>query len=307
MISANPSAHFRTATRRLDRTLARCAASPSVKAVHHLRTGTRRLEAVLETLLNESADTKSAKKLHKSADSLVHLLHKMRHRAGVVRDADVYLEMLRELRRKALAGQVRGRVRADASRPAGPAFLRECRALEADLAQRRAAAAARLQQRAEKWQRKLQARVEAVIEADPPPSRSSRDGARNSAGEIALASFRRLCESMPQLDARNLHDFRKGAKRARYQAETADDATSRRIAAQLKRLQDAIGLWHDWLALVEEARAAVDTASPLIRRLERLRDHRYRDALRAASQARARLLGGGKRKEAAGAAHRRAA
>jgi len=96
--------------------------------VHHLRTGTRRLEAALETLLQEPANAKSARQLHKSARSLDHLLHKIRRRAGVVRDADVHMEMLRELRRRALAGQVRGRVRAGASPHAGSAFLRECRA-----------------------------------------------------------------------------------------------------------------------------------------------------------------------------------
>lgn len=307
MNSANPSAHFRSSARQLNATLGRCAARPSEKPVHHLRTGTRRLEAALKTLLNEPADAKKSKHLRQSAGVLTQFLHKMRHRAGVVRDADVHLEMLRELRRKALAGRVRARVHGKASRHAGSAFLRECRALEAELAQRRAAAAARLQHRAEKWQRRLQARVEAVLEADPPPSRSSQNVARNSAGENALASFRRLCERMPQLDERNLHDFRKEAKRARYQAETADDARSRRIAAQLKRLQDAIGLWHDWLALAEEAQTAVGATSALMRRLESLRDHRYRDALRAAGQARVRLLGGGNRPRAAEGAHRRAA
>jgi CHAD domain-containing protein len=307
MNPANPSAHFRSAASRLDRVLAHCAARPSEKPVHHLRTGIRRLEAALETLLQEPANAKGARQLHQSARSLDHLLHKIRRRAGVVRDADVHMEMLRELRRKALAGQLRGPVRAGASPHAGSAFLRECRALEAELAWRRAAAAGRLQHRAEKWQRRLQARVEAVLKADPPPSRSSQTVARNSAGEIALASFRRLCERMPQLDERNLHDFRKAARRARYQAETAADAGSRRIAAQWKRLQDKIGVWHDWLALAEQARAVMHAASPLVRRLESLRDRRYRDALRAARRARTRLLEGGHRTEAAGTVRRSAA
>lgn len=288
----NSFAHFRSAATRLDGALSQCAAHPSAHPVHRLRTGTRRVEAALETLRSRQIDGKNARRLRKTAASLDRLLRKMRRRAGAVRDADVHLEMLRNLRRQALAQRGRNPLPSSRSRHAASELLRECRIVEAELAHRRTAAAARLQQHAARWQPKLAARAEAVLVADPGQNHSDSgpDLLRDSAGALALASFARLCRRMPELHTRNLHDFRKGAKRARYQAEAGEDACSRRIALQLKRLQDAIGLWHDWLALADEARAAVEPSSPLLRRLETLRDRHYRVALRTAQQMRLRLL-----------------
>ncbi len=67
-----------------------------------------------------------------------------------------------------------------------------------------------------------------------------------------------LADAMPLLDAENLHDFRKATKKARYVAESgARERNSSSVAKALKRIQDAIGDWHDWLCLAEEAKTAL--------------------------------------------------
>ena len=305
----NPLQHsgdFAAAAARLSHTLSRCALRPGETSVHHLRTGTRRVEAALETLRTQQPHPVEA-----VAAPLQKLLHKMRHRAGAVRDADVQLALLRTLRQQATA--VRARCTSgspQARRAAG--LIRACRALEAALAKRRAASASALQHRAAKWQHRLDARAGAVLHADPQMPQQTEDAAKDSAGDIALRSFVRLCQATPVLDASTLHGFRKGAKRARYQAEAGSDARSRRIAAQLKQMQDAIGAWHDWLALSEQARqlATPDAASTtlLVRRLETRRDRQYRAALRVTGQLQARLLAAAARHASSGGdTHRRAA
>jgi CHAD domain-containing protein len=52
----------------------------------------------------------------------------------------------------------------------------------------------------------------------------------------------------------NLHEFRKRIKKIRYVAEIhGADPKCARIAAQVKKAQDAIGEWHDWHVLARTA------------------------------------------------------
>ena len=84
-----------------------------------------------------------------------------------------------------------------------------------------------------------------------------------SADAVALEDFVRAADAMPLLDAENLHDFRKATKKARYVAESgAEGQAYSSVAKALKRVQDAIGEWHDWLCLREEAEAALGKDAP---------------------------------------------
>jgi CHAD domain-containing protein len=98
---------------------------------------------------------------------------------------------------------------------------------------------------------------------------------------------------MQQLDAGNLHDFRKGAKKARYIAESAaEDAHALAIGKALKKLQDEIGDWHDWLVLGDEARAALgDEGKALIAMIDRERDQHYVSSMKTVTRMRGRLMG----------------
>ena len=98
---------------------------------------------------------------------------------------------------------------------------------------------------------------------------------------------------MQQLDAGNLHDFRKGAKKARYMAEAdGDEEHAGMVGKALKKLQDEIGDWHDWMVLAEEAeRALGDHGLELTARIEQQRDEHFITAMKTTERMRGRLLG----------------
>ena len=76
-------------------------------------------------------------------------------------------------------------------------------------------------------------------------------------------------------------------------AETAsNDEHADAVGKALKRLQDEIGDWHDWLVLAEEAhRALGDHGVELIAHIEKERDRHYALALKIAERMRGRLMG----------------
>ena len=69
-----------------------------------------------------------------------------------------------------------------------------------------------------------------------------------------LSEFGEIAAVFPVFDEGNLHDFRKRIKKVRYVAEICGaDPMCGRIAAQVKKAQDAIGEWHDWHVLAGTA------------------------------------------------------
>ncbi len=268
---------FSAVASRLEGTLGRCEDAPEVGAIHHVRTGSRRLEAALEGLERE---TRGSAALCKSAAKLRKLLKRMRRRAGVVRDLDVHRGLLQKM-------VAEGKVGAD--RDGGEGIGGEIGRLDAELERRREGKAAKFQQRAGCWREKLKERsaavVEAALEAGDPP-------AGVEAGDLAQESFAALCGENPILDAGNLHAFRKGAKRARYIAEGGEDVRSRRTAQRLKRVQDAIGMWHDWVVLCEEAReSSGGEETELVKRIEARCERQFWSAMKTTERARRELLG----------------
>ncbi len=143
---------------------------------------------------------------------------------------------------------------------------------------------------ARKWAGKLDGHLAAIEEA----MRSRRQ--RRSSGDAAvhaLEAFARLAAHMQQLHAGNLHDFRKGAKKARYMAEAGgDDEYAGAVGKALKKLQDEIGDWHDWLVLAEEAQKALgDQGLELTARIEAQRDEHFASAMKTTERMRGRLMG----------------
>jgi CHAD domain-containing protein len=109
------------------------------------------------------------------------------------------------------------------------------------------------------------------------------------AESVALEAFVRAADEMPVLDAENLHDFRKATKKARYIAESGARGE---VATALKRIQDAIGEWHDWLCLLEEAKSALGEDRPdLTGAFEREMERHFAAALKTTHTLRARLIG----------------
>jgi len=91
--------------------------------------------------------------------------------------------------------------------------------------------------------------------------RKLRNRLRKVSGEMNLGRIDPLRMAFAQLprptsanlSEKELHACRIAAKRARYLAELSDSATAKTFIEELKRAQDAVGEWHDVLKLTERA------------------------------------------------------
>jgi hypothetical protein len=83
-----------------------------------------------------------------------------------------------------------------------------------------------------------------------------------------------------------LHQYRIAVKRARYAAEFAPKSTeAAQFITQLKRLQDAVGNWHDWLTLTQTASKQIGevSQSSLVAALHNVTSGKFRHAVAALS------------------------
>jgi CHAD domain-containing protein len=226
--------------------------------VHGFRTGTRRLQTLLQELAPES--DRNQKKLLK-------LLSRARKRAGKVRDLDVQLAALRRLkisqepRRKTQLMRSLIELRARHEKKLGKALdrvtIREIRK--------------RLKRAAEDFN----------LERKRDP----------------LAVARKMLERVDQPDAPltepSLHRYRILGKRARYVAEFAPkSADATQFIAALKRMQDALGDWHDWLMLTQTAREQLGDVreSSLVAELHNVTGAKFRHAVAVLSHLRTTLM-----------------
>ena len=113
------------------------------------------------------------------------------------------------------------------------------------------------------------------------------------AGEL-VARFRTVRAEFPTLDEANLHEFRKLIKMVRYLAEMrgSSDPAIGQIATQMKKLQAAIGEWHDWQALAQVAHSGHHAKSKdLAELLETIARESFETALSTANSVTARMQG----------------
>src|SRR5271165_5102575 len=203
---------------RLSRQLSKLGSKPTPETVHKFRTYSRRAEAVLVELVAKPG--RNDKKLLKH-------LEKLRKKAGRERDLEVQMALLRNLKI--------------------PEVARQKAQLLATLGDERA-------QRQEKIESSFDKKT--VRELRRRLKRAA-DAVRISAGQPLQAAFRLLAElpaSHTALSEKVLHRYRIVGKQARYLAELAGkDPQALRLVEQLKRLQDAIGDWHDWWKLTQRA------------------------------------------------------
>jgi CHAD domain-containing protein len=286
--------------------LARCACDPDVDSVHDTRTGTRRLQATIENLVRELPEGKAAEAVRDAAQALMRQLKRIRRAAGTVRDLDVHRKLLEHLA-EAACGEQRPGAKAvveEAATTDQPDILEAPEAglrisgfhqraddLDAWLEHQRKAHAEQLRVQAPDLVAKFDKRLAGLVEALGTQRRRRRI---RPAAAMALDSFAMLATEMQLLDASNLHDFRKGAKKARYVAELAaqTDAYAGAVGKSLKKLQDEIGDWHDWLVLADEAHAALgDQGGELIGMIEAKREEHFIAAMKSAAKLRGRLMG----------------
>ncbi len=87
-----------------------------------------------------------------------------------------------------------------------------------------------------------------------------------------------------------LHQYRILSKRARYAAEFAEPSPkAQQFIAEVKRIQDALGDWHDWLTLTQTATEHLGEVreSPLVAELHNVTGAKFRYAVAVLSPMRA--------------------
>jgi CHAD domain-containing protein len=233
---------------KLERDLRKLATEQQAESVHNFRTTTRRLQTLLLELL--PVHDRNQKKLLKQLDEI-------RKRAGKVRDLDVQLAALRSLKI--------------------PQEPRRKTQLMQRLIELRA--------KHEKKLRKLMTQ-DTMREIRRRLKRAGNDVDFKHSRDPLVVARKLLAQAPPahELSDDVLHRYRILVKRARYAAEFAPkSAESAKLIAQLKRLQDAIGNWHDWLTLTNTAAGQLGDVhqSPLVAALHNVTGGKFRHAAAA--------------------------
>ena len=198
------------------------------KGVHSLRTTIRRIESLV-SYAHPDLDKKLERSLEKMAD--------LRKRAGKVRDLDVQADLLRTLGNGSTA--------------------KDRKTLTELLEKKRARQVRRLQSALKKLHgSKFLARMDRVAE----DAGLVRDGKNRPLAPLqeARAQLAQMANDFAAARATmkpsRLHEARVTLKRIRYLAELAEKtAEQKSFINEVKSVQDAIGVWHDWQELTASA------------------------------------------------------
>jgi CHAD domain-containing protein len=244
----------RVVFQKLEQDLSKLTSEPRAENVHRFRTGTRRLQILLGEL---------SPKPERGQKKLLKLLGRIRKRAGKVRDLDVQLAALRALkvpreprRKTQLVNhliEVRGRQEKKLRKAVDKDTIQEVRK--------------RLKRASKSF--------------DPAASRDPLTVAKGMLDAIDRGDAP-VTETL-------LHQYRVQSKRARYAAEFAESsADGEKFIAGIKRMQDAIGDWHDWLTLTQTAseRLGEVRESSLVAELHNVTGAKFRYAVAVVSQMR---------------------
>ncbi|MGB6479786.1 MAG: CHAD domain-containing protein [Candidatus Sulfotelmatobacter sp.] len=248
----------RVVFRKLEQDLVKLSSKPRAENVHRFRTGTRRLQILLGEL---------SPKMDRNQKKLLKLLGRIRKRAGKVRDLDVQLAALRGLK--------------------VPQEPRRKTQLVNHLIELRAQQEKKLRKAVdEDTVREIRKRLKRAGKNFDPEA--SRDPLAVAAG--MLEGINR--GDAPVTEAL-LHQYRILSKRARYAAEFAEpSANAQQFIAGVKRIQDALGDWHDWLTLTQTASEHLGEVreSPLVAELHNVTGAKFRHAVAVLSPMRARSV-----------------
>ena len=247
--------------------ISRLSSGAKPEAVHQLRTTIRRVETLLATTLPT---------LGRKEQKLLKQLDRLRRRAGKVRDLDVQIQALGSLRLESITRD-RARVMAFLEKARAKRGSKLLRAFQNEVD-------GGLQRRLKRTAARLQREF-------PKPAQPGSDEQHFLVA--ALDKFAALVKQHPALSEGNLHDFRMGCKRVRYLAEMAGEGPGvAAVMEPLRRIQDAIGVWHDWLTLTATAESVLTSSgqAPLISALRASTRSKYLEALRITADAKRALL-----------------
>ena len=241
----------------LDRQLTKAAKKLDPDSVHKVRTYSRRVETLLGCLVAKPG---------RNDRKLLKMLARLRKKAGRVRDLDVQMSNLRTLKIASEAGHKSQ--------------------LQRTLAQERNKQTKNLARSLDKEQvQELRKRLKrAASDLDFPETTQPL-----SVTERELA---RLEVSQRPLTEKTLHQYRIAGKRARYLAEFSEkNPGAQEMIDELKRLQDVIGDWHDWLKLAQRAEDLFGGVrdSALVAALRNLTRAKFRQGVDAVVQTRSSL------------------
>lgn len=235
--------------RKTERALVQLSSAQNVESVHRFRTTSRRLETLLQQLLPER---------DRNQRKLLKMLDRIRKRSGKVRDLDVQLAALRSLK--------------------VPQEPRRKTQLMNELIELRA--------KHEKKLRKMLTK-ETIREIRKRLTRGAKEvrpeTSRDALG-VARSMLKKVGRPAGPVSEELLHRYRMVVKRARYAAEFApDSAKTTQFIDQVKRLQDAVGNWHDWLTLTQSAsqRLGDISQSSLVAALHNVTGGKFRHAVAA--------------------------
>ena len=250
---------IRSLFRKLERQSAKLTKEPQPQDVHQFRTATRRVQAVLEELVPEP--DRNQKKLLKQ-------LAKLRRRAGRVRDLDVQINALRSLRLSEEPGRK-------------TQLLRTLIELRSKREKKLVAAidGATLRDLRRRLKRAEASLIRRLPELDPLAR--------------ALRMLARVSAAQATLDEGVLHKYRLAGKRIRYIAELSTARSQAEpVITQLRSMQDALGDWHDWLALANTVKKLAGDVphSGLLAAVNNITRAKLRDAMQAVMETKSALL-----------------
>ena len=236
---------------KLERDLSKLSPKLQSDNVHGFRTGTRRLQVLFDLSSGPKHDHKK----------LLKQLGRIRKRAGKLRDLDVQLAALRAFK--------------SSRQP------RRKTELVNHLIELRMRQEKKLHKLTDgKTVREIKKRLrQAEKDFAPKDSRDPLVAAREMLGKID--------GSNSAITEETLHQYRILAKRSRYAAEFAPQSPAReQFIARVKKVQDALGDWHDWLTLTATAQAKLGDLreSPLVAELQNVSGAKFRRAVASLSQ-----------------------
>lgn len=258
---------------RLEDLLTHNGAAAKPQRVHHVRTTVRRLEAVIEVCYPEP--TSRITKLKRQ-------LKKLRKRAGKVRDVDVQIAALRGLK-IGREGERKARLMSHLADDRSDAEERFRKTVHSAVSK--------------KLPKRLRQTADEVAKSIAPPEPNQPVQTPTWIGfdpvSAALRMFARATRQTSTLTPENLHLYRTRCKHIRYIAEMAGNTReAKRINSALKRLQDAIGDWHDWATLTQSAEElfARSLDSALIAAMRNVTSAKFVEARTQADEIRRELM-----------------
>jgi len=261
--------------------LERCGAKATRKRVHALRVVTLRLQSELE---NDLADLPQSGQQAKAIVRFLKQAEKLRRALSPVRALDVWIGKLRDLRTSLTeTGEYVPRSMQQT--------IRGIDRLEERLKKKRNAAEKKLVAQIGK-------RCGDLIGTSEDMEQSLSEYVFSRDSEIAaklMDRYRAVKADFPEFNEQNLHEFRKRIKMVRYLAEihAGADRACAQIATQMKKMQSAIGEWHDWQELGREAHGHRAKYKGLSELLETLTAESFDAALTTVNMTSASLLGEG--------------